>query len=113
MFKKDKPTTLEPIIEKEDEVVINEEYKTVVLTKKIKLIDDKFCKKDNRSCEALSVSMDGDVIIYKCEILDEKLFWRESYRPNMALLYRTQDEVLRCEECLKQEREQEGGNRND
>lgn len=101
MFKKDKPTTLEPISEKDDVVVENEEQKTIVLTKSIKLIDDKFCKKEcTGSCEALGLISNGSPKDgYKCNIFGEELFWRG----NNNGLYK--HEVLRCEECLRQEKE--------
>lgn len=84
---------------------VNEASKTIFIGRKITLVDEKLCVKDGKRCDALRKYPRGDG--FTCAILKENLYWRIKPLEIGAMVeYLPEDlEVIRCDECLRQERE--------
>ena len=82
--------------------VVDEDSKTIVMRRKITLVDKELCKKKGsmKSCSAMRKIIGGTAIEgYKCDFFGVNLFWRGSTRDGSV------NEIKRCDECLRQERE--------
>ena len=105
---KNKKRNLEKTLDKEqqepEQETMQAEYpKEVLFTRKAILVDEALCKTYGKSCEAIrEIKNEGNRATegYKCDLFGIDLFWRGRIYDGYK------NEVERCEECLKQEREQ-------